>query len=42
MSLQTVTRYCRFADRKTGGKEALLKLEDHRASKEKREAVNVK
>jgi integrase len=42
MSLQTVTRYCRFADRKIGGKEALIKLEDHRASKGKREAVNVK
>src|SRR5450755_350145 len=42
MSLQTVTRYCRFADRKTGGKEALIKLEDHKASKAKREAVNVK
>jgi transposase len=42
MSLQTVTRYCRFADRRTGGKEALIKLEDHRASKAKREAVNVK
>jgi integrase len=42
MSLQTVTRYCRFADRKTGGKEALIKLEDHRASKAKRVAENTK
>jgi integrase len=42
MSLQTVTRYCRFADRKTGGKEALIKLEDHKAAKAKREGVNVK
>jgi integrase len=42
MSLQTVSRYCRFADRKSGGKEALIKLEDHRASKAKRGAVNVK
>jgi hypothetical protein len=42
MSLQTVTRYCRFADRKAGGKEALIKLEEHRASKAKREAGNVK
>jgi hypothetical protein len=42
MSMQTVTRYCRFADRKTGGKEALIMLEAHRASKAKREAVNVK
>jgi hypothetical protein len=38
MSRQTVARYCRFADRKTGGKEALIKLEDHRAAKEKRGA----
>jgi hypothetical protein len=42
MSMQTVARYCRFADRKSGGKEALIKLEEHRASKAKREAVNVK
>jgi hypothetical protein len=42
MSLQTVTRYCRFADRKTGGKEALIKLEDHRAAKAKRAAENAK
>jgi hypothetical protein len=42
MSLQTVARYCRFADRKTGGKEALIMLEAHRAAKEKREGRNVK
>ncbi len=42
MSLQTVTRYCRFADRKTGGKEALIKLEEHRASKARRTAENAK
>jgi integrase len=42
MSLQTVSRYCRFADRKTGGKEALIKLEDHRAAKERRGGGNVK
>jgi integrase len=42
MSLQTVTRYCRFADRKAGGKEALIMLEAHRASKAKRATANVK
>lgn len=42
MSLQTVARYCRFADRKTGGKEALIMLEAHRAAKEKREGRNGK
>lgn len=42
MSMQTITRYCRFAERKSGGKEALIKLEEHRASKAKRAAVNVK
>jgi hypothetical protein len=42
MSMQTITRYVRFAERKSGGKAALIKLEEHRASKEKREAVNVK
>ena len=46
MSLQTVTHYCRFADRKIGGKEALIRIEEHRASKAKRgaieAAVNVK
>jgi integrase len=36
MSLQTITRYTRHADRKSGGKEALIKLEEHRASKERR------
>ena len=36
MSMQTITRYCRFAERKSGGKEALIKLEEHRASKAKR------
>ena len=40
--MQTITRYCRFAERKSGGKEALIKLEEHRASKAKRAAVNVK
>lgn len=30
MSLGTITRYCRFADRKSGGKAALIKLDDHR------------
>jgi hypothetical protein len=42
MSLQTVTRYCRYADRKTGGKEALIKLEEHKASKARRTAENAK
>jgi integrase len=30
MSLSTVSRYCRFADRKISGKAALIKMEDHR------------
>jgi integrase len=42
MSMQTITRYCRFADLRIGGKEALIKLEEHRASKAKRAAGNVK
>jgi hypothetical protein len=42
MSMQTITRYCRFAERKSGGKEALIKLEEHRASKARRAAGNVK
>ena len=40
-TMQTVARYCRFADRKAGGKEALIMLEGHLASKARREA-NVK
>ena len=36
MSLGTITRYCRFADRKSGGKAALIKLDDHRTSKEQK------
>ena len=42
MSMQTISRYVRHAERKSGGKAALLKLEEHRASKEKRETANVK
>jgi integrase len=43
MSLATVTRYCRFADRKISGKEALARIEEHRESKAKREGIkNVK
>lgn len=30
MSLSTVSRYCRFADRKISGKAALIKISDHR------------
>jgi integrase len=36
MSMPTITRYCKHAERKSGGKEALIKLEEHRASKERR------
>lgn len=36
MSLGTIARYCRFADRKSGGKAALIKLDDHRTSKEQK------
>jgi integrase len=42
MSMQTIARYVRFADRKAGGKEALIKLEEHQASKARRAAGNVK
>jgi integrase len=42
MSMQTISRYVKYAERKSGGKEALIKLEEHRASKVKRGAVNVK
>ena len=42
MSLQTITRYTRYADRKSGGKEALIMLEERRASKERRGVGNVK
>jgi hypothetical protein len=42
MSMQTITRYCRFADRRSGGKEALIMLEAHRMSKAKRAAENTK
>lgn len=42
MSMQTIARYVKHAERKSGGKEALIRLEEHRASKAKREAVNVK
>jgi integrase len=34
MSLGTITRYCRFADRKSGGKAALIKLDDRRGKRE--------
>ena len=30
MSLGTISRYCRFADRKSGGKAALIQIDDHR------------
>jgi integrase len=33
MSLAMIERYCRFADRKTSGKAALIKLEEHSANK---------
>ena len=42
MSMQTIARYVKHAERKSGGKEALIKLEEHRASKARRGAVNVK
>ena len=42
MSMQTISRYVKHAERKSGGKEALIKLEEHQASKAKRVAVNVK
>lgn len=36
MSLSTVSRYCRFADRKISGKAALIKMSDHRTAKERK------
>jgi integrase len=36
MSLATVQRYCRFADRKESGKAALLMLSDRRTAKERK------
>jgi integrase len=36
MSLATVQRYCRFADRKEGGKAALVMLEERRTAKERK------
>jgi integrase len=36
MSLATVQRYCRFADRKESGKAALVMLDEHRTAKERK------
>lgn len=36
MSLGTIARYCRFADRKSGGKAALIQIGDHRTEKERK------
>lgn len=36
MSLSTISRYCRFADRKSSGKAALIKIADHRTAKERK------
>jgi hypothetical protein len=36
MSLSTIARYCRFADRKSGGKAALIQIDDHRTTKERK------
>jgi hypothetical protein len=36
MSLATVQRYSRFADRKEGGKAALVMLGERRTAKEKK------
>lgn len=36
MSLGTIARYCRFADRKSGGKAALIQISDHRTAKERK------
>lgn len=36
MSLGTINRYCRFADRKTGGKAALFQINDLRTAKERK------
>ena len=36
MSLSTIARYCRYADRKSGGKAALIKMADHRTAKERK------
>lgn len=36
MSLSTIARYCRFADRKIQGKAALIKIADHRTAKERK------
>jgi integrase len=41
-TIGTINRYCRFADKKSGGKAALITLDDHRTSKAKREGGNVK
>lgn len=36
MSLGTIQRYCRFADRKSGGKAALIQIAHHRTAKERK------
>jgi DNA-directed RNA polymerase specialized sigma24 family protein len=36
MSLSTIARYCRYADRKSGGKAALIKMAYHRTTKERK------
>lgn len=36
MSLGTISRYCRFADRKSSGKAALIQINDHRTAKERK------
>jgi hypothetical protein len=36
MSLGTIARYCRYADRKSGGKAALIQIADHRTAKERK------
>ena len=36
MSLGTITRYCRFADRKSGGKAALIQMAGYRTTKEQK------
>lgn len=40
MSLATVQRYCRFADRKESGKAALIMLDERRTAKERKEKVS--
>lgn len=36
MSLGTINHYCRYADRKSGGKAAMITLDDHRTAKERK------